>query len=88
MSSASYAQMVADKKWIGRQVDAEISSANLLEAQGVGPVQFMKQWKLSHYQFNTLAHHVHGVNDEELVLPPALKALLLALETGHTVQTA
>jgi len=83
MSSASYAQMMADKKWIGRQVDAEITFADLLEAQGVDPVQFMKQWKLSHHQFNTLAHYIHGVNDEELILPPALKALLLALEVRH-----
>jgi len=41
----------------------------------------MKQWKLSHHQFNTLAHYIHGVQDEEPVLPPALKALLRALET-------
>jgi len=43
----------------------------------------MKQWKLSHHQFNTLAHYIHGVNDKDLVLPPALKALLIALETRH-----
>ena len=41
----------------------------------------MKQWKLSHHQFNTLAHYIHGVNDEEPVLPPTLKALLLAMES-------
>ena len=52
MSSASYAQMIADKKWIGQQV-------------------------------NTLAHYIHGVSDEELILPPALKALMLALEARH-----
>jgi len=42
---------------------------------------FTKQWKLTHHQFNTLAHYIHGVHDEEPVLPPALKALLLAMET-------
>jgi len=41
----------------------------------------MKQWKLSHHQFNTLAHYIHGVHDEEPVLPPALQVLLRALET-------
>jgi len=25
--------------------------------------------------------HIHGVNDEKPILPPALKALLLAMET-------
>lgn len=81
MSSASYAQMMADKEWIGRQVDAELAFAEALEAQGVDPIQFMKQWKLSYHQFNTLAHYIHGVNDEEPVLPLALRALLMALET-------
>lgn len=81
VSSASYAQMMADKKRIEQQVDAEFAFGTFLEAQGVDPVQFMKQWKLSHHQFNTLAHYVHGVDDEELVLPPALKALLTVMET-------
>ena len=81
MSSASYAQMMADKRQIERQVDAEIILGEALEANGVAPIQFMKQWKMSHHQFNTLAHYLHGVNDEEPVLPPALKALLSAMET-------
>jgi len=75
--------MMADKKWIERQVNAEAAFGEHLEAQGVDPIQFMKQWKLSHHQFNTLAHYIHGVNDKDLVLPPALKALLIALETRH-----
>lgn len=73
--------MMTDKKWIGRQVGAEFAFGELLEANGVDPNQFMKQWKLSHHQFNTLAHYLHGVNDEEPVLPPALKAMLTAMET-------
>ena len=70
-----------EKLHIKRQVDAEAAFGEYLEAQGVDPVQFMKQWKLSHHQFNTLAHYIHGVNDEEPVLPPALRATLFALET-------
>ena len=81
MSTASYEKMMTEKKWIERQGDAEAAFGEALEAQGVDPVQFMKQWKLSHHQFNTLAHYIHGVNDEEPVLPPALKALLRAMET-------
>ncbi len=81
MSSASYAQMMVEKERIEQQTEAEAAFGESLEAQGVDPVQFMKQWKLSHHQFNTLAHYLHGVNDEEPVLPPALKALLLAVET-------
>ena len=84
MSSADYTQMMDDKRWIERQVDAEAAFGEHLEAQGVDPIRFMRHWKLSHHQFNTLAHHIHGVNDEELILPPALKALLLALETRQT----
>ena len=64
-----------------RQVDAEAAFGEYLESQGADPIQFMKQWKLSHHQFNTLAHYIHGVNDEEPVLPPTLKALLFAMET-------
>ncbi len=70
-----------EKHHIKRQVDAEAAFGESLEAQGVDPVQFMKQWKLSHHQFNTLAHYLHGVNDEEPVLPPALKVVLTAMET-------
>ncbi len=72
---------MAEKRGIERQGDAEAAFAKSLEAQGVDPLQFMKQWKLSHHQFNTLAHYIHGVHDEEPALPPALKALLRALET-------
>ncbi len=71
----------SERQHIKRQVDAEAAFGEYLEAQEIDPVQFMKQWKLTHHQFNTLAHYVHGVNDEEPVLPPALKALLLAMET-------
>ena len=71
----------AERQHIKRQVDAEAAFGESLEAQGVDPIQFMKQWKLSHHQFNTLAHYLHGVNDEEPVLPPALKVMLTALET-------
>lgn len=71
----------AERQHIKRQVDAEAAFGESLEGQGVDPVQFMKQWKLSHHQFNTLAHYVHGVDDEDLVLPPALKALLTVMET-------
>ena len=81
MSTASYEQMMAEKKWIERQADAEFAFAKSLEDQGVDPGQFMKQWKLSLHQFNTLAHYIHGVHDEEPVLPPSLKALLWAMET-------
>ena len=80
MSSARYDQMMADKKRIEEQTDAEFAFGTFLEAQGVSPVQFMKQWKLSHHQFNVLAHYIHGVHDEEPVLPPTLKALLLAMK--------
>lgn len=45
----------------------------------------MKQWKLSHHQFNTLAHYLHSVNDEEPGLMPALKALTLPMETRRAV---
>lgn len=71
----------AERQHIKCQVDAEAAFGESLEAQGVDPIQFMKQWKLSHHQFNTLAHYLHGVNDEEPVLPPALKVMLTALET-------
>ena len=81
MSTASYEQMMTDKKRIEQQVDAEFAFAESLEAQGIDCSVFMKQWKLSAHQFNTLAHYIHGVNDEEPVLPPALKALLRAMET-------
>lgn len=69
-------QILSEKQHIKRQVEAEAAFGESLEAQGVDPVQFMKQWKLSQHQFNTLAHYMHGVNDEEPVLPGALKVLL------------
>ena len=71
----------AERQHIKCQVDAEAAFGESLEAQGVDPIQFMKQWKLSHHQFNTLAQYIHGVNDEELVLPPALKALVFAMQS-------
>ena len=76
MSTISYEKMMTDKKWIERQSDAEFAFARSLEAQGVDPVEFMKQWKLSQHQFNILAHYIHGVSDEEPTLPGALKVLL------------
>lgn len=81
MSTISYERVMREKNWIERQTDAELAFAKSLEDQGVDPVQFMKQWKLSHHQFNTLAHYIYGVQDEAPVLPPALKALLQAMET-------
>ena len=84
MSTASYEQMMMEKKWIERQVDAEVAFARSLEAQGVDLAEFMRQWKLSHHQFNTLAHYLHGVNDEEPVLPGALKVLLRPAEARTT----
>ena len=83
MSTASYEQMMTDKKWIERQTNAEFAFAQSLEDQGVDPAEFMKQWKLSLHQFNTLAHYLHGVSDEEPVLPPALQ-VLLRLAQAHT----
>lgn len=81
MSSERYTQMIRDKKRIEQQVEAEFAFGVLLEANGTDPVGFMKQWKLSHHQFNTLAHYLHGVNDEEPALPPALRVLLGAAQT-------
>ncbi len=81
MSSAGYAQRMVEKKRIEQQTDAEFTFAKSLEDQGIDCAEFMKQWKLSRHQFNTLAHYLHGVNDEEPNLPPALKALLLAMGT-------
>ncbi len=81
MSSIRYDQMMADKDRIEKQTKAEFAYAESLERQGVDCSLFMKQWKLSPHQFNTLAHYLYGVNDEEPVLPPALKALMLAMET-------
>jgi len=83
MSTASYDKMMTEKKWIERQADAEFAFSESLEAQGVDPVEFMKQWKLSQQQFNTLAHYLHGVNDEEPVLPGALKVLLRPRERQY-----
>lgn len=80
MSSASYEKMMADKKRIEAQTDAEFAFAEVLESQGVDCCQFMKQWKLTSHQFNVLVHYLRGVNNEEPVLPPVLKALLFALE--------
>lgn len=81
MSSTSYDQMMADKKRIEQQTNAEFTFAASLEAHGVDCSLFMKQWKLTPHQFNTLAHYIHGVNDEEPALPLALKALLTVMET-------
>lgn len=81
MSTISYERAMREKNWIERQTDAEFAFAKSLEDQGVDPVQFMKQWKLSLHEFNTLAHYIYGVHDEQPVLPPALKALLQAMET-------
>jgi len=69
-----------DKDKISRQMEAEFAFARTLESQGVNCSQFMAEWRLSLHQFNVLAHFVYGVNDEELNLPPALKALLFALK--------
>ena len=80
MSTISYEQMMTEKQWIERQTDAEFAFARSLEDQGVDPAEFRKQWKLSLYQFNTLAHYIHGVHDEEPVLPGALKVLLTSLK--------
>ncbi len=78
---------MAEKQHIKRQVDAEFAFAESLEAQGVDCSLFMKQWKLSPHQFNTLAHYLYGVNDEEPALPPALKALLLAMEPAARLKS-
>ncbi len=80
MSSERYTQMMRDKKHVEQQTDAEVAFAELLESRCIDCTTFMKQWKLSHHQFNTLAHYLHGVNDEEPILPPALSVLLGALE--------
>ena len=80
MSTASYERMMTEKKWIERQSDAEAAFGKFLESQGAAPVQFMKRWKLSHHQFNTLAHYIHGVNDEEPELPAELRAILFAMQ--------
>ncbi len=71
---------MTEKQHIKRQVEAEAAFGELLESQGVDPAEFRKQWKLSLHQFNTLAHYIHGVNDEEPVLPAALKVLLTPLK--------
>ena len=76
MSTLSYEKMMTEIRWIERQSDAEFAFAQSLEDQGVDPAEFRKQWKLSLHQFNTLAHYIHGVHDEEPVLPGALKVLL------------
>ncbi len=73
-------EFIATKRRIQQQTDAEFAFAEDLEAQGMSCADFKKQWKLSTHQFNVLAQFVHGVNDEEPVLPPALKALLFAVE--------
>ena len=73
--------MMIDKKRIEQQTNAEFAFAESIEAQGIDPIQFMRQWKLTHHQFNTLAHYIHGVNDEEPVLPPVLKALVFAMQS-------
>ena len=70
----------AERQHIKSQVEAEAAFGEYLERRGVDPVLFMKQWNLSHHQFNTLAHYLHGVNDEEPNLPPSLEAVLFALE--------
>ena len=84
MSTVSYEKMMTEKKWIERQTEAEFAFVQSLEDQGVDPAEFKKQWKLSQHQFNTLAHYIHGVSDEEPVLPGALKVLLRPAE-AHSV---
>ncbi len=71
---------IVEMQHIKSQVDAEAAFGDFLEAQGVDPMQFMEQWKITHHQFNTLAHYLHGVNDEELALPASLKAVMFAVQ--------
>lgn len=83
-----YQRHQQDKERIRKQTDAEFAFAQSLEAQGVPPAQFMAEWRLSLHQFNILAHYVYGVNDEELALPPTLKALLFAVQSTTERQAA
>jgi hypothetical protein len=80
MSTASYERMMMDTRVIERQTEAELAFAKSLEEQGVDPMQFMEQWKITCHQFNTLAHYLYDVNDEELILPPSLKAFMFAVQ--------
>ena len=74
---------MVEKKAIERQVEAEVALGEALETQGVTPMQFMKQWKLTHHQFNVLAHSIYGVNDEEPDFSPMLRALLFAIQQAQ-----
>ncbi len=73
-------ERMRERQRIEQQTEAEFAFAQTLETQGVDTVRFLTDWGLSLHQFNVLAHYVYGVNDEELLLPPTLKALLLAVK--------
>jgi hypothetical protein len=60
------------------ETDAEIAFGRYLEQCGVDSDEFMRQWKLSHSQFNRISHFVYGLTNELPALPPALAALLRA----------
>ena len=74
-------ELKVEKERINRQTEAEFAFARDLESQGMDCAQFMAKWELSLHQFNVLAHFVYSVNDEDLSVPPALKALLFAVRT-------
>jgi hypothetical protein len=63
---------------IDRETDAEVAFGSYLERCGADCDDFMRQWKLSHAQFNKISHFVYGLTDDLPALPLALTALLRA----------
>src|SRR5258708_8514694 len=82
-----YDQYQTDRELIRKQAEAEFEFARSLESQGIDCKQFMDQFGLSLHQFNVLAHCVYEVNDEDPILPLAVKDLLYAFRKTHEPKT-
>ncbi len=74
----TYDRYQSDKRRIEQETDAEIAFGTLLEQAGVDCDAFMRQWHISHHQFNRISHYLYGLTEELPELPPALAVLLLA----------
>ena len=71
-------EYLATKQQIERETDAEIAFGEFLERSGVDCDAFMREWRISHSQFNAISHYLYGLSDDVSMLPTALAAMLKA----------
>ena len=79
---SKFDQNLESRRQIQRETNAEIAFGEFLERSGVDCDAFMKQWRISHGQFNKISHYLSGLSEDISGLPPALAAMLVACRRG------